>query len=224
MSSQNISLLGLTIRATGAITKYRFVTAAGAHPTQPGQVAFGVACFGGVAGDDITVETIGTAKLEAGGAVAIGDLLETDASGRAVKQSTTYGIGLARALQAASSSGDLIEAFLLPTSSDEHLIAPITAAGAITANRFINATGTQAGAGENAIGVARVAGVTSNVIPTNIAGVAYVSSGAAVSAGALLESDASGRAITRTSGAILGRAITAAGAADELIKVLLIAN
>jgi len=55
------------------------------------------------------------------------------------------------------------------------------------------------------------------------AGVSKVEAGAAVSAGALVMSDAAGLAIAHTTtNHAVGRAITAAGASGELISVLLI--
>lgn len=52
--------------------------------------------------------------------------------------------------------------------------------------------------------------------------VSKVVAGAAVARGALLEADSSGRAITQSSGKILGKALAAAGAAGEIIPALLI--
>jgi hypothetical protein len=52
--------------------------------------------------------------------------------------------------------------------------------------------------------------------------VVKVVAGAAVARGALLEADASGRAVTQAAGKILGKALAAAGAAGEIIPALLI--
>ena len=45
--------------------------------------------------------------------------------------------------------------------------------------------------------------------------------GAAISAGAALEADSSGRVVTRSSGVRVGKALEAAGAAGDIISVLL---
>lgn len=55
-----------------------------------------------------------------------------------------------------------------------------------------------------------------------IGGIVKVKAGAVVAAGAKVQSDATGRAITAATGDhVLGKAVTAAGAADEIISVLL---
>lgn len=51
----------------------------------------------------------GEAKVEAGAAVSVGDLLESDASGKAITASTGLGKGQGgRALSAAAADGDII--------------------------------------------------------------------------------------------------------------------
>jgi hypothetical protein len=52
--------------------------------------------------------------------------------------------------------------------------------------------------------------------------VAKVSAGAAVSRGDLVEADANGEAVTLAAGKVLGKALAAAGAAHDIIPVLLI--
>ena len=62
-------------------------------------------------------------------------------------------------------------------------------------------------------------------ITVDVLGTAVVEAGAAVAANATVKSDASGRAITwATSGAKVGLALEAAGAAGQMIEVLLIPN
>ena len=51
--------------------------------------------------------------------------------------------------------------------------------------------------------------------------VSKVVAGAAVSAGAALEADSSGRVVTRSSGVRVGKALEPAGAAGDIISVLL---
>jgi len=57
--------------------------------------------------------------------------------------------------------------------------------------------------------------------PVLCVGIALVYSGAALSAGAKIQSNAAGKAITYSSGAVAGYALDAATGTDELIRVLL---
>lgn len=106
-------------------------------------------------------------------------------------------------------------------------ILTLTAAatGTIAANRFVTPAGAQAGADANTLGVSRLAAVSGDKIPVDVLGTTTVEAGAAVSAGATVKADSSGRAITwATSGAKVGLALEAAGAAGAMIEVLLIPN
>jgi Uncharacterized conserved protein (DUF2190) len=105
------------------------------------------------------------------------------------------------------------------------LTLPLTLTGAVTASRFVTAAGAQAGADANTLGVSRSTGAIAEKVPVDVLGSAVVEAGAAVAAGATIKSDASGRAITWvTSGAKVGLALEAAGAAGQFIEVLLIPN
>jgi hypothetical protein len=106
------------------------------------------------------------------------------------------------------------------------LTLTVAAAGVIAANRFVTPAGAQAGADANTLGAARFAAAAAGEkIPVDVLGTAVVEAGAAVAANATVKSDASGRAITWvTSGAKVGLALQAAGAAGEMIEVLLIPN
>lgn len=98
------------------------------------------------------------------------------------------------------------------------------ASGVIAAERFTTYAGAQAGAAANTQGVARSAASIGEAYPVDVIGTATVESGAAVANGAAIETDASGRAITRTSGPTVARALQAATAAGQRIEVLLIPN
>jgi len=101
----------------------------------------------------------------------------------------------------------------------------IAATGTITAHRFATAAGAQAGADANAIGVARSSAVAGDRLPVDSIGTAVVETGGAISVGATVKSDASGRAITwAASGARLGIALEASTAAGQFIEVRLIDN
>lgn len=97
--------------------------------------------------------------------------------------------------------------------------------GTVAANRFITPAGAQAGADANTLGVARTGGASGERVAVDVLGTAIVEAGAAVAANATIKTDSSGRAITwATSGAKVGLALQAAGAAGDFIEVLLIPN
>lgn len=105
------------------------------------------------------------------------------------------------------------------------LAVPVVASGTIAAARFVTPAGAQAGADANTLGVARFAAVAADKLTVDVLGTAVVEAGAAVAGGATVKADASGRAITWvTSGAKVGLALEAAGAAGAMIEVLLVPN
>lgn len=93
------------------------------------------------------------------------------------------------------------------------------------ANKFVVLTSGKlavCGAGAGMIGVLFNAPEQDQPGHVQNAGIAQIVAGAAVSAGALVQSDASGRAITATTGNFIGgRALESAAAAGEIIEVLL---
>ena len=96
----------------------------------------------------------------------------------------------------------------------------ILALVALARFRFANFAGGVAAAGAPALGVP-VSGFDAG----EYAGVAthgeiLVEAGAAIAVGAEVESDATGRAITKTTGVAFGRARDAAAAAGDIIRVL----
>jgi hypothetical protein len=105
------------------------------------------------------------------------------------------------------------------------LALPVKAAGAIVANTFVTPGNVQAGAAAHTLGVARTDAASGDMLAVDVLGTALVLSGAAVSAGDALQTDASGNAITQTStNPVVARALAAATAANQLIEVLLIPN
>ncbi|MBK8638036.1 MAG: DUF2190 family protein [Chromatiaceae bacterium] len=115
MSQQSLSLLTLTLTLSGTVTPRRFVTSTGAQTGADGN-AIGVARLGGVSGDKVPVDVLGTAVVEAGAAIAVGATLKADASGRAITWVTAGG-RLGVALEAAAAAGDLIECLLLDNAA-----------------------------------------------------------------------------------------------------------
>jgi uncharacterized protein YbjQ (UPF0145 family) len=94
---------------------------------------------------------------------------------------------------------------------------------AIAASRFVQLTGIQSAAGQ--YGVSHYAGVANgDYIPFTELGREIVETGGAFAVGALLESDAQGRAILRTAGVIVGRAVTASTAVGQFAEIYLIPN
>lgn len=109
----------------------------------------------------------------------------------------------------------------------------MVASATVNAQRFVKQTGAngtslgcaQSGAGENAMGVARYGAASAASTTVDCLGSAVVECGAAVTAGDTVKADATGRAITWvTSGAKLGVALEAGGAAGAFIEVMLIPN
>lgn len=100
----------------------------------------------------------------------------------------------------------------------------VTASAALAAKRFVTVAGAPSAAGQTALGVTRTAAALGDAVAVDVVGTAQVEAGAAIAAGAAVEVGASGRAVTRTTGVTVGRALTAASAAGETIEVLLITN
>ncbi len=106
------------------------------------------------------------------------------------------------------------------------LTLSVLAAGALTEARFVGPARVQAAAGENAYGVALTDAAIGEVLGVVNKGTAIVEAGAAIAAGALVQSDASGRAITKAAGITLGRLAPGevAGAAGDMVEVILFDN
>lgn len=102
----------------------------------------------------------------------------------------------------------------------------VIAVGAVAVARFVTPLGAQAGAAANTLGVARTEAVDGDALTVDVLGTTLVETGAAIAAGAALETDASGRGITKAAGATVARLAPgeSAGGAGELVEVILIAN
>jgi hypothetical protein len=72
-----------------------------------------VARSAGAIGAYVPVDVLGTAVVEAGAAVAAGDTIKSDATGRAITWATS-GAKIALALEAATAAGHFIEVLLIP--------------------------------------------------------------------------------------------------------------
>lgn len=110
--------------------------------------------------------------------------------------------------------------------SKSNFTLSVVAAGVIVANRFVTPAAIQAVAGDNAYGVADSQAAVGERFPVVNQGSAIVETGAAIAAGALVQSDATGRAITKAAGTTLGRLAPGevATAAGQFVEVILIVN
>lgn len=97
----------------------------------------------------------------------------------------------------------------------------VVAAAALTAERFVTLQGAVPAAGVGNVGVARTDAASGDAVTVDVAGRTTVIAGAAVAVGALVETNNAGKAITRTTGIALGRALTAAAADNDPLVVLL---
>lgn len=97
----------------------------------------------------------------------------------------------------------------------------VTAAAALTGERFVTLQGAVPAAGVGNVGVARFSCASGDPVTVDVDGRVTVAAGAAIAAGALVETNNAGKAITRATGVALGRALTAAAADNDPVVVLL---
>lgn len=112
----------------------------------------------------------------------------------------------------------------MAASSTNSLVLSVVATAALTQFRGVTIAGAVPGANTTALGIAQNGGAIGEAVPVVVLGTAIGEAGAAIAQGAQLGYDASGRVVTYVSGPIIGRALTAAGAAGDQVEVLLIPN
>ncbi len=100
------------------------------------------------------------------------------------------------------------------------LITSVLAAAALTERRFVGFDGNVCAAGAKALGVVDADTDADSPAPANVIGVILVEAGAAITAGAEVQSDASGKAIPKAAGVANGIAWDAATAPGELIRIV----
>ena len=100
------------------------------------------------------------------------------------------------------------------------LAVTIAAAAALTRFRFVDFAGNVASAGERALGVPSTDFDTGEQASVATHGEILVEAGAAIAAGAEVESDANGKAITKAAGVVNGVAWDAAAAAGDVIRIV----
>lgn len=114
--SQQIPILTISLVAVAAVPQQRFV-GIDRQVCGAGAPAWGVAdSEASAAGKVMPVKVLGTSKVETGGAVTPGQLVKSDAVGRAVPQGGAGAI-LARAITGAAALGGMIEVLLLPSNA-----------------------------------------------------------------------------------------------------------
>lgn len=99
-----------------------------------------------------------------------------------------------------------------------------TLASTAKAHRFIGTDNAVAGAGANTIGVSQMPGASGEDTAVDMLGAVAIETGAAVTAGGLVQSDALGRAINKGAGVGTARALEGATAEGEFILCQLIPN
>jgi Uncharacterized conserved protein (DUF2190) len=126
MSRQALPIFTLSALATTVLIAERFVSQSGAGTTNgtlttinvaqtilAATNTLGVVRQAAAIGDKVTVDILGTAIVEAGGAITAGATVSSDTVGRAI----TWATGAAKvgmALQSASAAGQFIEVLLIP--------------------------------------------------------------------------------------------------------------
>lgn len=114
----------------------------------------------------------------------------------------------------------------MAASGIDILVMGVTATAALTANRAVTGAGAVPAAAANCLGIARVAAAIGERCPVTVLGTAIAEAGAAIAANAALELDASGRVVTKSAGATIGRMAPGytASAAGDLVEIILIPN
>lgn len=108
----NIALLTKSFTAAAALAQYQPVTAAGAAAVAAGN-AIGSANIPAVSGDLYPAVVMGTCLMVAGAAISAGALLEVHTTVTQVVTKSA-GVAIGRALNAASTAGDIVEVLLIP--------------------------------------------------------------------------------------------------------------
>ena len=111
MGSQSLALLTLSVKATADVREKRFVSTAG-EEAGTGADIYGASLTQAAAGNIFPVVNQGTAIVEAGGAIAEGAKVESDAQGRAVTNAGGTVAGRLAPGQSAGAAGDLVEVIL----------------------------------------------------------------------------------------------------------------
>ncbi|MDT7934400.1 MAG: DUF2190 family protein [Sphingomonadaceae bacterium] len=220
MSQENV-VLPITLKASGVVTKFRFVTPAGAQVSALNTPSIGVSKYDAATGTNFAATVLGTARVEAGGAVNVGDSVGADTSGRAIVANGILIQGIA--LQAASAAGQLIEVFLMHQRERGSFRVVTAGAGGHTAGAFVafDAT-TQSAAGAACLGIAlaTVAAGQPSVVQLSGVGQALAGTGG-LALGGPVKSAADGSAIAQGGTGVIAAYALAAITAGQLGPVLI---
>ena len=94
-----------------------------------------------------------------------------------------------------------------------------TASVALTRYRAVTGAGAIPAAGANVLGWAMVSVNAGERVTCTVWGTAVAEAGAAITVGAAIEVDSQGRAVPRSTGVMVGRALTAAAAAGDQVEI-----
>ena len=111
-----IQTLAPSVKAAGPILQKRFVSFVGAQVAAVGGKAYGAALMNApAAGQFIPVLALGIGEVESGAAVAVGDDIISDATGRAITSTNTAGqFVLGIATTATTAAGQTLEYLAMP--------------------------------------------------------------------------------------------------------------
>lgn len=105
----------VTIVSSGALVAYQAITPAGGTPANAAAVSAGVTTHAvAAAGQDVSVQISGIAKMLASKALAVGTEVGGDAAGKAVDANAGNRMGVV--MSASSAADEVIEVLLLPGS------------------------------------------------------------------------------------------------------------
>ena len=105
------------------------------------------------------------------------------------------------------------------------LTKSFTAGATLAQYQPVTAAGAAASAAGNAVGFANVAAASGDLYPATVLGTSLAVAGAAITAGALVEVGSTvTQVVTKSAGVAIGRALSAASQAGDIIEVLIIPN
>jgi len=106
---QSVSTLTLSVVASGAVTRARAIAFDGAQASVQGQKVMGVAEYDAADKEAFAATVSGTAIVEAGAAIAVGDSLIVDAQGRAIPSTGKLAVGAgAVAVTSSAANGQIL--------------------------------------------------------------------------------------------------------------------
>lgn len=112
----------------------------------------------------------------------------------------------------------------MAASAIKILTLSVVATAALAQNRAVTGAGAVPAAGGRCLGFADFPAAIGERVALGVVGTTTAEAGAAFANEAELELDAQGRVITKTSGVKVGRALSAAAAAGQVVEILLIPN